>query len=176
VTSELWSLRSATSAGAALLAACLASFANPPPQQVDRATKETVAAAVSATYCVYVHTTTLHALGASPAATAIASGSGDQISQPALRELVRWVRAARTPEVPIVRSRPFPDDAAAEMIGTAFAYHYINRMVNIFPAPSPIPGAVPGKVKDAAKRILASVLRSLNPLAGTPCRSESGTW
>ena len=47
-------------------------------RRVDRATKEAVAAAVSATntcpYCVDVHTTTLHALGEPASAAAIASG------------------------------------------------------------------------------------------------------
>jgi AhpD family alkylhydroperoxidase len=131
---------------------------------VDRAKKEAVAAAVSAInacpYCVDVHTTMLHALGDRAPAAAIVSGETDGIADPDLRAVVAWARANRQPEAPILRQRPFPDEHAPEMIGVALAYHYINRMVNIFAAASPFPlGA--SKIKPIVKRVASPVFRRL---------------
>jgi len=133
-------------------------------RRVDRATKEAVAAAVSATntcpYCVDVHTTTLRALGEPASAVAIAAGQPDAIADPDLHAVVTWARATRHPDAPILRQRPFPDEHAPELIGVALAYHYINRMVNIFAAASPFPVATPG-LKPLMTRIAALGFRRL---------------
>jgi len=132
-------------------------------QRVDRAQKEAVAAAVSATnacpYCVDVHTTVLHALGDRCSAAKIAAGQTDDIADPALRDVVDWARASRQPEASILRRRPFPDDHASELIGIAVAYHYINRMVNIFVDPSPFP--LPAMPKPIARRMASPFFRRL---------------
>jgi hypothetical protein len=62
--------------------------------------------------------------------------------------------------VPILRQRPFPDDHAPELIGVALAYHYINRMVNIFAAESPFPVATP-RLKPIMKRMASPAFRRL---------------
>ena len=147
------------------LAACWAIIAEPTHgRRVGRAAKEAVAAAVSATnacpYCVDVHTTMLHALGGRAPAAAIASGEPDTIADPDLRAVVTWARATRQPEAPILRERPFPDDHAPELIGVALAYHYINRMVNIFAAASPFPVATP-RLKPIMRRVALPVFRRL---------------
>jgi AhpD family alkylhydroperoxidase len=147
------------------LSACWAIVREPTHgRRVDRATKEAVAAAVSATntcpYCVDVHTTTLHALGEPASAAAIASGQPDAIADPGLYAVVAWARATRHPDAPILRQRPFPDEHAPELIGVALAYHYINRMVNIFAAASPFPVATP-TLKPLMKRIAAPAFRRL---------------
>lgn len=136
-------------------------------QLVERSKKEAVAAAVSAInacpYCVDVHTTMLDVLGDRDPAAAIASGETDGIADPDLRALVAWARANRQPDAPILRQRPFPDEHTPELIGVALAYHYINRMVNIFAAASPFPlGA--SKIKPIARRAAFPVFRRL--LAG----------
>ena len=140
-------------------------------RRVDRATKEAVAAAVSTTnscpYCVDVHTTTLHALGDPTSAAAIASGQPDAITDPDLHAVVTWARATRQPDAPIVRQRPFPDEHAAELIGVALSYHYINRMVNIFAAASPFPMATPG-LKPIMRRVALPVFRRLLAREGRP--------
>ena len=122
-------------------------------RRVGRATKEAVAAAVSAIntcpYCVEVHTTMLHALGDTAPAAAIASG-GD-VADPNLRAVVGWARANRQPDAPIHKQRPFPDEHAPELIGVALAYHYVNRMVNIFAAASPFPATA--TLKPMARRL-----------------------
>jgi AhpD family alkylhydroperoxidase len=132
--------------------------------RVDRATKEAVAAAVSATntcpYCVDVHTTMLHALGDRTPAAAIAAGQPDRIADPHLRAVVAWAGATRQPEAPILRQPPFPDAHAPELIGVALAYHYVNRMVNIFATASPFPVAS-SRFKPAFRRAASPVFRSL---------------
>ena len=147
------------------LSACWAIIREPTHgRRVGRATKEAVAAAVSTTnscpYCVEVHTTTLHALGDPTSAAAIAAGRPDAIADPDLRAVVAWARATRHPDAPILRQRPFPGEHAPELIGVALAYHYINRMVNIFAAASPFPVATP-RLKPLMKRIASPVFRRL---------------
>ncbi|WP_446219866.1 carboxymuconolactone decarboxylase family protein [Micromonospora sp. IBHARD004] len=131
---------------------------------VDRAKKEAVAAAVSAInacpYCVDVHTTMLDALGDRAPAAAIVSGDTDGIADPDLRAVVAWARANRQPDAPILQQRPFPDQHAPELIGVALAYHYINRMVNIFAVASPFPFG-DSKIKPIARRIAVPVFRRL---------------
>src|SRR5262249_61671692 len=132
-------------------------------QRVDRAQKEAVAAGVSASntcpYCVDVHTTLLHALGDRSSAAKIAAGRTPDIADPALRGVVAWARENRKPGASILRHRPFPDEHAPELIGTAVAYHYINRMVNIFVATSPFP--LPVTPKPIARRMVSPVFRRL---------------
>lgn len=134
-------------------------------RRVERATKEAVAAAVSASntcpYCVDVHATMLEALdGQAPAAEAIAAGQADAIADPSLRAVVTWALATRQPESPIVRQPPFPDAHVPEMIGVALAYHYINRMVNIFAAASPFPMATT-RFKPMARRAAMPMFRRM---------------
>ncbi|MGH3519970.1 MAG: carboxymuconolactone decarboxylase family protein [Haloechinothrix sp.] len=94
--------------------------------RVARARKEAVAAAVSTTnqcpYCVDVHTTMLHTLGDRAPAAAIAAGDPDTIADAGMRALIAWARASRTPDAPILRERPFPDEHAPELVGIAVAY------------------------------------------------------
>lgn len=148
-----------------VLAACWAILREPTcGALVERDTKEAVAAAVSASntcpYCVDVHTTMLHALGGRKPAAAIASGALDDIADPDLRGVVEWARATRQPQAPILEQRPFPDDHAPELIGVAVAFHYINRMVNIFTVDSPFPVTAP-KAKPVARRIGSPLFRTL---------------
>lgn len=155
---------------------------------VDRAKKEAVAAAVSefnsCPYCVDVHTTMLAALGDRAPAAAITSGATEDIADPDLRAVVAWARANRQPDAPILQQPPFPDEHAPELIGIALAYHYINRMVNIFAAASPFPlgnSKIKPLVKRAAipifRRLLARQVRpgaSLDLLAPAPLPADLG--
>jgi AhpD family alkylhydroperoxidase len=148
-----------------LLAACWAITREPTcGRDVTRATKEAVAAAVSTTnqcpYCVDVHTTMLHALGDRAPAAAIAGGDPESIADAALRALVAWARASRTPQAPILLQRPFPDGHAPELIGIALAYHYINRMVNIFAVESPFPMAT-ARTRPILRRMAVPAFRRL---------------
>ncbi|MFJ6381042.1 carboxymuconolactone decarboxylase family protein [Kitasatospora sp. NPDC092039] len=134
--------------------------------RVDRATKEAVAAAVSAAnacpYCVEVHSTTLGALlpgaGAPGTARAAAEAAAD------------WFRAdgdhGRTPGA----GPPFPAEAAPELVGVAVTFHYLNRMVNLFLADSPLPAGLPAAARSAARAVLGRLMRRgarVAPPAGT---------
>ncbi|PZF92518.1 alkylhydroperoxidase [Micromonospora deserti] len=121
--------------------------------RVDRAAREAVAAAVSAAnacpYCQEVHSATMAGL-AGPAAHASADTR--------LARVAGWARdstdraAARHAELPV------PADQAAELVGVALAFHYLNRMVNVFLDASPIPATVPASVRGGVRRIFGRLM------------------
>lgn len=115
---------------------------------VDRATKETVAAAVSLAntcpYCVDVHSATLHGLTRGPDFGAIAEDRIESIADPALRGIALWARAGGA------RQAPFPAEQAPELVGVASTFHYLNRMVNVFLGESPIPPGLPAAARRSA--------------------------
>ncbi|GAA2687057.1 carboxymuconolactone decarboxylase family protein [Actinoplanes palleronii] len=123
-----------------------------------RATKETVAAAVSLAntcpYCVEVHGATLN--GTRPGADArhLAAGRVDEVRDPAVRALARWARdgASRVTPVPI----PVPADQAAVVLGVAVTFHYLNRMVNVFLGESALE-AMPVAARPLGRRVAARI-------------------
>ncbi|WP_422733260.1 carboxymuconolactone decarboxylase family protein [Micromonospora sp. WMMD558] len=122
-----------------------------------RAAREAVAAAVSlgnaCPYCVDVHTSTLHGLVRGPDAAAVAADRVDAVTDPAVRDLVRWARGPVTGDPP-----PFPAEQVPELVGVAVAFHYLNRMVNVFLDGSPLPPAVPGRLRGGARRLLGAMM------------------
>jgi AhpD family alkylhydroperoxidase len=108
-----------------------------------RAMREAVAAAVSklneCPYCVTVHASMYVAAGgdtSSPMPNDIAKAS-------------QWAAATLSPD-----DRPSSQIAAndiPQIYGTAFVYHYINRMVSVFLADSPI--ALPGMTSAPGKKL-----------------------
>ena len=68
------------------------------------------------------------------------------------RRYVAWAAATRSPDDPALRLRPFAPAAAPEIVGIAFCFHYINRMVAIFLAPSPLPFESP-RLKALTRRL-----------------------
>jgi len=110
---------------------------------VPREIKEAVAATISkinrCPYCVDAHTMMLHATASHEAAVAIGQSREDQIQDPSLRSVISWAAATRSPGDPILRAVPFSEQDAPEIIGTAVAFHYINRMVDIFLGETPLP-------------------------------------
>lgn len=111
--------------------------------RVSRKYKEAVSAAVSHTntcpYCVDAHVGLLHGTGGQELANAIVEGDTDRIDDAQARNIVDWALATRTPTSPLLTSPPFSTDEAPEIIGTALAYHFVNRMVSVFLSPSPLP-------------------------------------
>jgi AhpD family alkylhydroperoxidase len=141
------------------LAACWAIMREPAVgTTVTRATKEAVAATVSmineCPYCVDVHTTTLYALAESDTGAKIAAGR--DVADPNLRRILAWAKATRSPGSPTLADPPFPAPAAAELVGTALGYHYINRMVSIFLPSSLLPK---GAVSRGIKRLVGVGIR-----------------
>jgi AhpD family alkylhydroperoxidase len=130
--------------------------------QVDRAAKEVVATAVSlgnaCGYCVDVHDTTLYGLVTGADARAFGADRETAVADPRLREIFRWARAAGTRD-PQRRPPPFAPGQAAEYVGVAVAFHYLNRMVNVFLDPSPMPDGLPAAVRRGLQPVLGRLLR-----------------
>jgi AhpD family alkylhydroperoxidase len=132
--------------------------------QADRAAKETVAAAVSlgnsCPYCVAVHNAVLGGLAHGPAAAAIGAGHIESIADPRIRDLALWARGSGQPAPAGPAPEPFPAEQRPELAGVAVTFQYLNRMVTVFLADSPLPAAVPGGVAGALMRVLGRFLRS----------------
>jgi len=118
---------------------------------VSRATKEAVASAVSAgndcPYCVEVHDATLAGLGTADAAADAAAAAAD------------WARASGTRAGAAARRWPVADAEAAQLIGVAVTFQYLNRVVNVFLDDSPLPPNVPAGGRATAGRVLGRVMR-----------------
>nr|WP_042180200.1 carboxymuconolactone decarboxylase family protein [Kibdelosporangium sp. MJ126-NF4]CEL14253.1 alkylhydroperoxidase like protein, AhpD family [Kibdelosporangium sp. MJ126-NF4]CTQ88620.1 alkylhydroperoxidase like protein, AhpD family [Kibdelosporangium sp. MJ126-NF4] len=123
--------------------------------RVDRDTKEAVATAVSlcnaCSYCVDVHSMTLEAFGE--------GAPDDPENDLRVRGFADWARrtacATTTPCCP-----PYPASQVPELIGVVFAFHYVNRMVNVFLPDSPLPRMVPTAARGTALRMLGKLMRS----------------
>ena len=123
---------------------------------VRREIKEAVAATVSrlnqCPYCVDAHTMMLHAGSAHGAAAAISHANDGEIQDPAIRQIVAWAEATRSPGDPLLQRPPFSEAEVPEIIGTAVAFHYTNRMVDIFLDETPLPSNR-GRLKGTLKRM-----------------------
>ena len=134
------------------------------PAHVDRRTKEAVASAVSrlnaCTYCVDAHTAALHALGETATAAAIADAAPALDASGALGPFIAWAAATRSPDNRLLRQPPLSAAQGPEVIGIALCFHYINRLVSIFLAPSPLPFKS-ARLKAIARRLLSPILTGL---------------
>jgi AhpD family alkylhydroperoxidase len=127
----------------------------------DRVDREMIAAAVSrinaCPYCVDVHSMMLDGAGRNVQAdTFVSSLNADLQGMADSKPIVAWALATRSPGAPILDSPPFSQPDAPQMIGTAVMFHYINRVVNIFLADSPMPIKLPR----AVQRFMATKLTS----------------
>jgi AhpD family alkylhydroperoxidase len=135
---------------------------------VDRAQKEVVAAVVSKTnecpFCVDAHRLMLEATSDHDAAGAIMRGDYDSIHDPQLHALVQWALTRRTASTSGSLPAPFSPDEAAAIIGTAIAFHYINRMVNVFLGDTLLP--VPSALRGVAGHVVGATAgkRMVRPL------------
>jgi AhpD family alkylhydroperoxidase len=132
--------------------------------EVGRAAKEIVAAAVSLAnscpYCVDVHGATLAGLTEGADAGQVMAGRIEAIADPSLRELALWARASGPARSTQPVSAPFPPSHAPELIGVAVAFHYYNRMVNVFLQDSPLP-PVRGRAREMARGAAARMMGRL---------------
>jgi len=94
----------------------------------------------SCPYCVDAHTTMLRADGRGALAGSLLVGEKREGVDGETRDLARWAAATRSPGAAVLADPPFDAELAPELIGTAAAFHYINRMVTILASPSPFPG------------------------------------
>ncbi|MFI0366892.1 carboxymuconolactone decarboxylase family protein [Actinomadura sp. 1N219] len=131
----------------------------------DRAAKEAVASAVSldnrCPFCVEVHGMTLHGLVRGEDAAAVMADGLGTIRDPHLRSIATWARTLALREPGGRSPVPFPAGQAAELIGTAVVFHYINRMVNVFLSDSPFPPSLPSRARGRVVRIMGRFLRRI---------------
>jgi len=130
--------------------------------KAPRAFKEAVAATVSrlnrCPYCVDAHTIMLDAASERHAARAVTEEHDAHIADAALRAVVDWAKATRTPRAGILRAPPFSRSHAPEFIGTAVFYHYINRMASVLLSETPLPSNrawLKGPLKQIAGRFFS---------------------
>lgn len=109
---------------------------------VPRLHKEVVAASVSqanqCSYCVDAHLLMLQGGDEQETARALAGMRFDKIEDRTLRELAAWVRRTRSAGEAAGRAPPFDQESAPEIIGTALAFHYTNRIVDVLLEKSPM--------------------------------------
>ncbi|KAB1947315.1 carboxymuconolactone decarboxylase family protein [Micromonospora sp. ALFpr18c] len=121
--------------------------------RLDRATRETVAAAVSAAnscpYCVEVHSATLAGL---------VRPASDAPADTRLARVADWARAATDRTSARHAVPPVARDEAVELLGVALVFQYLNRMVNIFLEPSPIPAGVPEPIRGGVRRTFGRLM------------------
>lgn len=106
--------------------------------QAPRAHKEAIAAVISQVnscpWCADAHTGVVYAAGdprladqlrnTDPQVGAHPWGTGE------IGPLLEWAAATRRPGSPALSLAPFPPEQAAEYIGTALCFHFLNRMVS----------------------------------------------
>ncbi len=126
--------------------------------RADRVLKEIVAAVVSKTnecpFCVEAHTTMLHAAAEHDVPGAILRGDYESIVDSQHQAVVQWVLGNRTANTSGLLPSSFSARDKPEMIGTAIAFQYINRMANIFLGDTPLP--VPAFMKGITRRLYAA--------------------
>lgn len=145
--------------------------------RASRTAKELVALGVSQAnrcpFCVDAHTVLLHATGDHRLAETVARGGTP--ADPAHAALLAWGKATRAALGPdgsqAAADRPFDAAAAPEFIGTALAFHFINRMVSALLGEDMMPAGLQRLrlVRSAGGRALArTVRRELEPGASLP--------
>jgi len=141
---------------------------------VRRDVKEAVAATVSrinqCPYCVDAHTIMLNATSAHNSADAIIHQRDDQIRDSAVRSIVKWAAATRSPGANILLSPPFSPKDAPEIIGTAVFFHYVNRMASVLLSETPLPSNHPwlkGVFKRMAGWFFSRAIHRSKPLGAS---------
>jgi AhpD family alkylhydroperoxidase len=103
---------------------------------VPRIPKEVVATAVSMSntcaYCVDAHSLMLRGGLQHDTAIALVTAQPENINDPLLRSLANWAWRTRSPLDQDEVTQPFTVESAAQIIGTAVAFHFINRVVDVF--------------------------------------------
>ncbi|MFI2779634.1 carboxymuconolactone decarboxylase family protein [Streptomyces sp. ALB3] len=140
--------------------------------RASRTGKELVAAGVSLAnrcpFCATAHAVLLHATGDHRLAETVLRG--DEPEDPGDRRLLAWGKDMSTPQ-------PFPAREAAEYVGTALAFHFINRVVSSLLSERMLPGGAEKYrlVRSTAGRSLAATLRrELRPGTSLPLLTTAG--
>jgi AhpD family alkylhydroperoxidase len=131
----------------------------------SRAAREAVAQGVAeinrCPYCKDVHSMMLDGAIMLDGATSAA------LSQhPHIGSFHAWARASRTPGADILSQPPFASPDAAQFIGTALVFHYLNRLVTVFLGKSPLPPPSQRLARNVTTKLLAKRIVSVNAAPG----------
>ncbi|MBJ6622435.1 carboxymuconolactone decarboxylase family protein [Streptomyces sp. DHE17-7] len=144
----------------------------------DRTGKEIAAFGVSEAngcrFCVDAHTMLLHATGDHALAERLARGRGPADERHA--RVLDWARRTGSPDAGR-ESPPFPREEAPGYLGTALAFHFINRIVSALVSERLLPGEAQRlrPVRSLAGRSLSrTVRRPAVPGASLPLLDTSG--
>ncbi|RSS66492.1 carboxymuconolactone decarboxylase family protein [Streptomyces sp. WAC06273] len=144
----------------------------------DRTGKEVAAFGVSEAngcrFCVDAHTMLLHATGDHALAERLARGRGPADERHA--RVLDWARRTGGPDAGR-ESPPFPREEAPGYLGTALAFHFINRIVSALVSERLLPGEAQRlrPVRSLAGRSLSrTVRRPAVPGASLPLLDTSG--
>lgn len=131
---------------------------------LSRSRREAVAASVArlneCPFCVDVHTGMVRGAGEGKVANAILKGNSGVAGKAGHWEpLLQWASSTLRPSAEMVHSPPFSYEDAPQLIGSAVAFHYINRMVNVFldDSPLPLPAGLE-RLRGAAGRVASRTL------------------
>ncbi|WP_046249805.1 carboxymuconolactone decarboxylase family protein, partial [Streptomyces sp. MBT28] len=144
----------------------------------DRTGKEVAAFGVSEAngcrFCVDAHTMLLHATGDHALAERLARGRGPADERHA--RVLDWARRTGSPDAGR-ESPPFPREEAPGYLGTALAFHFINRIVSALVSERLLPGEAQRlrPVRSLAGRSLSrTVRRPAVPGASLPLLDTPG--
>ncbi|HEV2343003.1 MAG TPA: carboxymuconolactone decarboxylase family protein [Actinocrinis sp.] len=142
------------------------------PGLLDPAAKQAIATAVSVgntcPYCVTIHGMLLRGLDHAQDADAIQGDRPGTVTDPAVRAISEWARASGRADTAAEHEPPFPAEHAAEAVGVATWFHYLNRMVNVFVRDAPLPPMAPTAALRVALPILSRRMRSASRNEAAP--------
>ncbi len=111
-------------------------------QQVSRTYIEAISTAISYSnsckYCVDAHSIMLLSLNDKSVNKAIKTANFELIEDSKLKKISKWSLNNSNTDNEIFFNPPFSKKEAPEIIGTAFIFNYINRVVEIFLKKSPV--------------------------------------
>jgi len=110
------------------------------PRRLTELVATVVSQINSCPYCVDAHTTMLRAGDQGALAGGLLSASATDGLDGQAGGIAAWAAATRSPGAAVLSNPPFEGELAPEFIGTAVAFHYINRMVTVLASESPFPG------------------------------------
>jgi AhpD family alkylhydroperoxidase len=125
-------------------------------------------------FCVDAHTVLLHATGDHALAERLARGEDPRSDEHT--RVLDWGLTTRTPGADL-RPYPFPDEHAPAYLGTALAFHFINRIASALLSEQLLPGGVQRfrAVRSLAGRALGrTVRRGAEPGASLPLLDTLG--
>lgn len=139
--------------------------------RVPRADKHAIAAIVSqineCTFCVQTHAFYSGLEGDAADTGHLLGGQTAGIADERRRRLAEWAAASRDPSSAMLRTPPFTPEEAPEVIGTAVAFHYLDRVVTFFNGTDGVDvGDTPFSVVDSLTR--AAIERHREPGASLP--------